>query len=306
MWAEGAARVATGDVLGFERRVIAPVQDDLLARTWLNERYLCDGTHDALGCTGVVARDHGGGKHAHSQRRAPRRADPHAAHAHMCEPNTRAAPARGTTHTHAHARRPARSAYFFEYPAVLALLLRDYKYGIRLGLGRVTIAPFGAPPDFVWHVGALLVAHSTRRVLVALPASNAPPAPGGDASASVVSASSSVAAITYSIGGLCAGASYACRLVPVVDAHAGRSAAADALAGVLPAAARPCALAPARRPRGGASPTPAERAGATVVADAAGVARFRAFVGDGAALSLVRLDPSHQPSLSCVSQKEQS
>ena len=44
MWAEGVARAAAGDLSGFDTRVVAPVQRDLLERTWLHERYLCDGT----------------------------------------------------------------------------------------------------------------------------------------------------------------------------------------------------------------------------------------------------------------------
>ena len=47
-----------------------------------------------------------------------------------------------------------RTAFFFEYPSVIALMVAQMRYGIRLGLRTVSIRPSSkAPSRFLWHVG---------------------------------------------------------------------------------------------------------------------------------------------------------
>ena len=69
----------------------------------------------------------------------------------------------------------AKAPYFFEYPSVLALLLRDVRYGIQIRAGAIDVTPFGAPDEWVWSTAALLVAHSAKRVLVAAPIASGRP-----------------------------------------------------------------------------------------------------------------------------------
>ena len=69
----------------------------------------------------------------------------------------------------------AKAPYFFEYPSVLALLLRDVRYGIHIRAGAIDVKPFGAPDEWVWSTAALLVAHSAKRVLVAAPIASGRP-----------------------------------------------------------------------------------------------------------------------------------
>jgi hypothetical protein len=48
-----------------------------------------------------------------------------------------------------------RTAFFFEYPSVVTLMIAQLRYGIKLGLRSVSIAPSSqAPASFSWHVGA--------------------------------------------------------------------------------------------------------------------------------------------------------
>ena len=60
-----------------------------------------------------------------------------------------------------------RTEYYFEYPSLVTMLVREVRYGINLGLMEVTIAPFG-PTDFSYHVGnvsrVLLIQYDDRIV----------------------------------------------------------------------------------------------------------------------------------------------
>lgn len=48
--------------------------------------------------------------------------------------------------------------YYFEYPSLVAMLVREIKYGVELGLEAVKIDPFGAPAAFQYHTGDINVA----------------------------------------------------------------------------------------------------------------------------------------------------
>lgn len=43
--------------------------------------------------------------------------------------------------------------YYFEYPSLAAMLVREIKYGVELTLDAVTVNPFGAPASFEYHTG---------------------------------------------------------------------------------------------------------------------------------------------------------
>lgn len=58
-----------------------------------------------------------------------------------------------------------RTEAYFEYPSAVAMLLREIRYGISLGLTSIVISPFGVD-DFTYHVGNIIVSYSTIRVEV--------------------------------------------------------------------------------------------------------------------------------------------
>ncbi len=121
---------------------LATLQRDLIAYTWMHERYTCDG--QMMG---------------------------------------------------------NRTNYYFEYPSTVAMLLREVRYGIDVGLLNVTVAPFG-PTNFTYDVGNVYVQYdSPGRVSVSVPGTGSR---------------------GYTVGGLEAGATYD------VDADGGISATADA------------------------------------------------------------------------------
>jgi hypothetical protein len=61
-----------------------------------------------------------------------------------------------------------RAPYYHEYPEVVAMLLREVAYGIRVGLTHVVIDPLSRH-DFRWSIGGTEVQHSARRVFLRLP-----------------------------------------------------------------------------------------------------------------------------------------
>lgn len=101
-WQDALARQAVGDSHAaevFESLILAPLQADLLRRTWLPERYTCEGTD-----------------------------------------------------TH--------SSWYFEYPAVVAMLLFEVKYGISLTMQRVIVNPLSTTtPNFDYAMGQLHIGH---------------------------------------------------------------------------------------------------------------------------------------------------
>jgi hypothetical protein len=102
-WQDAMARHAVGDaaaVATFSNVLLAPLQRDLLRRTWLPERFNCDGTD-------------------------------------------------------------AHNAFYFEYPAVVSLMLYEVKYGISLQMTRVVVDPLAAPAGgFDYFLGAVWVSYS--------------------------------------------------------------------------------------------------------------------------------------------------
>jgi hypothetical protein len=108
-WADAHARARVGDHATYEQKILDPIRSDLLARTWLTERYDCAGN-------------------------------------------------------------PIRTPYYHEYPELVVMLLRELTYGIQLGLGTVTIDPFG-PSAFQYHVGDVDVGYSAQALDLRLPGS---------------------------------------------------------------------------------------------------------------------------------------
>ena len=63
-----------------------------------------------------------------------------------------------------------RTPFFFEYPAVVAMLLHEVRYGVDLGIKNVTVAPLGPKARaFVYALGDVSVAYSSGAVAVAAP-----------------------------------------------------------------------------------------------------------------------------------------
>ena len=63
-----------------------------------------------------------------------------------------------------------RTANYFEYPATVAMLLREVRYGISLTPGNVTVAPFlEEPAVFTFDIGNVFVQYSEQRVSIEVP-----------------------------------------------------------------------------------------------------------------------------------------
>jgi hypothetical protein len=43
--------------------------------------------------------------------------------------------------------------YYFEYPSLVAMLVREVRYGVEVTLDAVEVNPFGAPAVFDFHTG---------------------------------------------------------------------------------------------------------------------------------------------------------
>ena len=61
-----------------------------------------------------------------------------------------------------------RTAYYFEYPSFVAIMLREIRYGINIGLASVEIAPFPAK-TFSYSFGSTAVSYSASAVTMSLP-----------------------------------------------------------------------------------------------------------------------------------------
>jgi hypothetical protein len=64
----------------------------------------------------------------------------------------------------------AHNPYYHEYPEMAVMLMREVRYGINLGLGTVTIDPWGAGA-YQYHVGDVNVDYSQRSTSLNLPGS---------------------------------------------------------------------------------------------------------------------------------------
>jgi hypothetical protein len=65
---------------------------------------------------------------------------------------------------------PAHNAYYHEYPEMAVMLMREVRYGINLGLGTVTIDPWGAGA-YRYQLGDVNVDYSPQDVTLNLPGS---------------------------------------------------------------------------------------------------------------------------------------
>jgi len=111
-WVDSHARKRVGDVDTFINKLLVPLQQDLVADTWLYERYDENATQ-------------------------------------------------------------IRTAYYFEYPAVVSMMLREIKYGIDLGLYTVTVNPFPVvDTSFYYNFGNLEVYYSQSNVHLRVPPSD--------------------------------------------------------------------------------------------------------------------------------------
>jgi len=63
-----------------------------------------------------------------------------------------------------------RSQNFFEFPSVGAMLLREIRYGINLGVNTVSVTPFG-PTSFSYHIGNVNVDFAPTRAKICVPGS---------------------------------------------------------------------------------------------------------------------------------------
>jgi hypothetical protein len=61
-----------------------------------------------------------------------------------------------------------RTAMYFEYPSTVSMLMRKVRYGIDLGFGKISIAPFGVK-EFSYHIGNLDIEFAADRVKVEAP-----------------------------------------------------------------------------------------------------------------------------------------
>jgi hypothetical protein len=65
---------------------------------------------------------------------------------------------------------PAHNPYYHEYPEMAVMLMREVRYGINLGLGTVTIDPWGAGA-YSYHLGDVNVDYSQQHATLNLPGS---------------------------------------------------------------------------------------------------------------------------------------
>lgn len=61
-----------------------------------------------------------------------------------------------------------RSEAYFEYPCTVAMLLREIRYGINIGLSNITVDPFGVS-SYSYHVGNVNVDYSSELVKISVP-----------------------------------------------------------------------------------------------------------------------------------------
>ena len=127
---------------------------------WMHERFGCDGQQQ-LNRT-YALRSSTRRAHAHKGRQRKAGPLPHAfPHGPgTCQP----------TEPRASSPHPLDSRYaYFEYPSLIAMLLREVRYGVRVGFQTVSIAPFGVTRGFEYAVGNVRVAYSRARITVSIP-----------------------------------------------------------------------------------------------------------------------------------------
>ena len=63
-----------------------------------------------------------------------------------------------------------RTAYYFEYPATVSIMLREVRYGINIGLNQIVINPLmAANSTFTYHVGNVNVDYSVANLTLSFP-----------------------------------------------------------------------------------------------------------------------------------------
>lgn len=63
-----------------------------------------------------------------------------------------------------------RTMYYFEYPALVSMLLKDIRYGVQLDVTGITLNPFRSGNiDFEYHLGNIDVAYSQNMVKLSFP-----------------------------------------------------------------------------------------------------------------------------------------
>lgn len=118
-WQDALARKAIGDaaaIATFRNVLLAPLQTDLLARTWLPERYTCEGAD---------------------------------AHNGYCEFSVTQVTSRRAVIINSS---PPPNPSDFEYPSTVSLMIYEVKYGISLKMTSVVVDPLDAP-QFSFVVG---------------------------------------------------------------------------------------------------------------------------------------------------------
>ena len=65
-----------------------------------------------------------------------------------------------------------RTSYYFEYPSLVTMMLREVRYGLEVGLNSVSVYPFrsSAPDAFTLAFGDTYLLYSASKVVLALPA----------------------------------------------------------------------------------------------------------------------------------------
>jgi hypothetical protein len=109
-WVDSLARQRVKDAATVRNILLAPLQQDLLANTWLNERYNSSGDQ-------------------------------------------------------------VRTDFYFEYPSLITIMLREVVYGINIGLTTVTISPLLLDdiPSFTYRIGNIYVKFNPAHVELSLP-----------------------------------------------------------------------------------------------------------------------------------------
>mmetsp|Transcript_19730 Transcript_19730/g.28382 ORF Transcript_19730/g.28382 Transcript_19730/m.28382 type:complete len:812 (+) Transcript_19730:108-2543(+) len=65
-----------------------------------------------------------------------------------------------------------RTMFYFEYPALVSMLLKDIRYGVKLDISGVTIDPFllsTGDSEFEYHTGNINVLYSPKEVSISVP-----------------------------------------------------------------------------------------------------------------------------------------
>jgi hypothetical protein len=65
-----------------------------------------------------------------------------------------------------------RTSFYFEYPSLVTMMLREVRYGLEVGIDAVTVSPFrgSAPERFSLAFGETFFSYSENKVVLALPA----------------------------------------------------------------------------------------------------------------------------------------